>query len=83
MSSGALPGSLYLALKYQHSLEEGLIANAGIGGDSAVRGMVIGMYVVMSGPHTFFKILKYIPTYIYTLSSHARIFYILQVMILY
>ena len=42
-TEGALPGSLYLALKYQHSLEEGLIANAGIGGDSAVRGMVVGM----------------------------------------
>lgn len=42
-TEGALPGSLYFALKYQHSLEEALIANAGVGGDSAVRGMVIGM----------------------------------------
>ena len=42
-TEGALPGSLYFALRYQHSLEEALIANAGVGGDSAVRGMVIGM----------------------------------------
>jgi ADP-ribosylglycohydrolase len=42
-TEGALPGSLYIALKYKHSLEEALIANAGVGGDSAVRGMVIGM----------------------------------------
>jgi ADP-ribosylglycohydrolase len=42
-TEGALPGSLYLAIKYQHSLSEALIANAGIGGDSAARGIVIGM----------------------------------------
>lgn len=42
-TEGALPGALYFALKYQDSLEEALIANAGCGGDSAVRGMVIGM----------------------------------------
>ena len=42
-TEGALPGALYFALKYQNSLEDALIANAGCGGDSAVRGMVIGM----------------------------------------
>lgn len=42
-TEGALPGALYFALKYEGSLEEALIANAGVGGDSAVRGMVIGM----------------------------------------
>ena len=42
-TEGALPGALYIALKYQNSLEEALIANANIGGDSAARGMVIGM----------------------------------------
>lgn len=40
---GALPASIYLALKYKDSLPQALIANAGIGGDSAARGMVIGM----------------------------------------
>ncbi|KAL6759738.1 ADP-ribosylglycohydrolase-domain-containing protein [Haematococcus lacustris] len=42
-TEGALPGALYFALKYKDNLEEALIANAGCGGDSAVRGMVIGM----------------------------------------
>lgn len=42
-TEGALPGALYFALKYQHSLEEALVANAGVGGDSAVRGLVVGM----------------------------------------
>lgn len=40
---GALPASLYFALRYQDSLEKALIANANIGGDSAARGIVIGM----------------------------------------
>jgi ADP-ribosylglycohydrolase len=42
-TEGALPGALYFALKYRSSLEEALIANAGVGGDSAARGIVIGM----------------------------------------
>merc|ERR1711937_145687 len=33
-TEGALPGSLYFILKYKDSLEEALIANAGVGGDS-------------------------------------------------
>ena len=37
-----MPGAIYLCLKYSHSIEEALIANAGIGGDNAVRGLVIG-----------------------------------------
>ncbi|MEW5317417.1 MAG: hypothetical protein WDW38_008714 [Sanguina aurantia] len=40
---GSLPGSLYIALRYKNSLEQALIANANVGGDSAVRGIVIGM----------------------------------------
>jgi hypothetical protein len=42
-TEGALPSALYFALRYSHSLEEALIANANVGGDSAARGMVIGM----------------------------------------
>lgn len=41
-TEGALPAALYLALKYENSLPEALIANAGLGGDSAARGIVIG-----------------------------------------
>jgi hypothetical protein len=39
---GALPGALYIALRYESSLEEALIANAGVGGDNAARGFLIG-----------------------------------------
>lgn len=41
-TEGALPGSLYIALRYEGQLEEALIANAGVGGDSAARGFLIG-----------------------------------------
>jgi hypothetical protein len=46
-TEGALPSALYFALKYQHDVEEALIANAGCGGDSAARAMVIGMLLGM------------------------------------
>jgi len=50
-TEGALPGALYFALKYKDSLEAALIANANCGGDSAVRGLVIGMLLGASqGP---------------------------------
>ena len=50
-TEGALPGALYFALKYASSLEEALIANAGVGGDSAARGIVIGMLLgAVHGP---------------------------------
>lgn len=42
-TEGALPSALYFALRYSDSLERALIANANVGGDSAARGIVIGM----------------------------------------
>jgi len=42
-TEGALPGAIYFSLRYKDSLEEALIANANCGGDSAARGIVIGM----------------------------------------
>jgi len=50
-TEGALPASLYFALKYEGNVEEALIANAGCGGDSAARGMVIGM--LLGAQHSF------------------------------
>lgn len=32
-----------VTFRYKNNLEQALIANAGVGGDSAVRGIVIGM----------------------------------------
>jgi len=42
-TEGALPSALYFALKYKHDFPGALIANAECGGDSAARGIVIGM----------------------------------------
>jgi len=42
-TEGALPSALYFSLKYKDNIEAGLIANANCGGDSAARGIVIGM----------------------------------------
>jgi hypothetical protein len=43
-SASSLTGLLqYFALRYDGDLEAALIANANCGGDSAVRGMVVGM----------------------------------------
>ena len=42
-TEGALPASLYFALRYENSLEAALIANADCGGDSGARAMVIGL----------------------------------------
>ena len=52
-TEGALPSSLYFTLKYQNSTENALIANANVGGDSAVRGIVIGMLL---GAHRSFSL---------------------------
>ncbi|MFV0437272.1 MAG: ADP-ribosylglycohydrolase family protein [Desulfopila sp.] len=41
--SAALPGAVHLILAYQDDLREALIANVMAGGDSAARGMVVGM----------------------------------------
>ncbi|MEE4242466.1 MAG: ADP-ribosylglycohydrolase family protein [Desulfopila sp.] len=38
----SVPATLYLALKYQNSPEEGMIANTMCGGDNAGRGAVLG-----------------------------------------
>lgn len=48
-TEGALPGSLYMALRYSHSLREALVANAGVGGDSAARGFLIGALLGAGG----------------------------------
>jgi ADP-ribosylglycohydrolase len=42
--TGALPASLYFALRYEsQGLERALVANANVGGDSAARGITIGI----------------------------------------
>ncbi|MFO7644121.1 MAG: ADP-ribosylglycohydrolase family protein [Desulfosarcina sp.] len=38
----AVPATLYLALKYHHDGERGLIANTNLGGDNAGRGAILG-----------------------------------------
>jgi ADP-ribosylglycohydrolase len=42
-TEGALPAALYFALRYEHSLEAALTANANCGGDSGARAMVVGL----------------------------------------
>ena len=42
-TEGALPSALYFSIKYHNNIEAALIANANCGGDSAARGIVIGM----------------------------------------
>jgi len=41
--SAALPGAVHLVLSHQEDLREALIANVMAGGDSAARGLVVGM----------------------------------------
>ncbi len=41
--SAALPGAIYTVLQNENNLEEALIETAMAGGDSAARGMVVGM----------------------------------------
>ena len=41
--NAALPGAVYTVLKNENSLENGLIETVMAGGDSAARGMVVGM----------------------------------------
>ena len=50
-TEGALPAALYFALKYQDDPEAALIANANCGGDSAARGIVIGMLLGAGAAH--------------------------------
>jgi ADP-ribosylglycohydrolase len=42
-TSAALPGAIHLVLAHPHSLREALIENVMAGGDSAARGLVVGM----------------------------------------
>lgn len=42
-TSAALPGAVHLILAHSHSLREALIENVMAGGDSAARGLVVGM----------------------------------------
>ena len=48
-TEGALPGALFIALRYESSLIEALIANAGVGGDSAARGFLVGALLGAGG----------------------------------
>merc|ERR1711879_874955 len=41
-TEGTLPTSVYLVLKYQKSFEDGVKANAMIGGDNAIRSIAVG-----------------------------------------
>jgi ADP-ribosylglycohydrolase len=41
----AFPASLYLAWKYAHDLEGGVVANANVGGDNCHRGAVLGALI--------------------------------------
>lgn len=41
-TEGTLPTSVYLVLKYQNSFEDGVKANAMIGGDNASRSIAVG-----------------------------------------
>jgi ADP-ribosylglycohydrolase len=41
--NAALPGAVYTVLKHEDSLEEALVETVMAGGDSAARGMVVGM----------------------------------------
>jgi ADP-ribosylglycohydrolase len=50
-TEGALPAALYFAIKYQDDPEAALIANANCGGDSAARGIVIGMLLGAGAEH--------------------------------
>lgn len=43
--ASALPGAVYLTLRFPNSVEEALIANVMAGGDSAARGLVTGMFL--------------------------------------
>merc|ERR1719181_1046397 len=42
-TEGTMPSSIYIILKYGHSFEEAVKANAMVGGDNAARAVAIGM----------------------------------------
>jgi len=72
-TEGALPGSLYFIIKYQHSLEEALVASASCGGDSAARNTAIGM--ILGAWHGK----ESIPArWLSTLNSYQRVQYLIS-----
>lgn len=48
-AASAFPGAVHLILKYEENLKEALIENVMAGGDSAARGMVVGMILGAHG----------------------------------
>jgi ADP-ribosylglycohydrolase len=50
----AIPATIYLALKYHHDVEAGLIANTNLGGDNAGRGAVLGALLGAANGHRAF-----------------------------
>jgi ADP-ribosylglycohydrolase len=64
----ALPGSIHLISKYENDLEEALVENVMAGGDSAARGMLVGM--VLGAHHGIDALPK---DWLDTLNAHDRI----------
>lgn len=67
--NAALPGAVHLILRYPDNLREALIENVMAGGDSAARGLVVGMILGAAGgmaaiPDTWLKDLAALPTII-------------------
>jgi ADP-ribosylglycohydrolase len=50
----AIPATIYLALKYHHDVQAGLIANTNLGGDNAGRGAVLGALLGAANGHRAF-----------------------------
>jgi hypothetical protein len=76
-TEGALPSALYFSLRYTHSLEAALVANANVGGDSAARGVVIGM--LLGAAHGDRQVEDVIPSrWLTQLRSRERVEELLQ-----
>lgn len=66
--NAALPGALHLILSYQDNLQEALIQNVMAGGDSAARGLVVGMVL---GAHLGMAAIP--PSWLADLQAHKAI----------